>query len=164
MLSLGLVIAGCGAGPGEPESKMTSYTSKESEIAELFTVPQEQMVHLQILAVEKTRLERVLRLPGSVAYNQFKTTPVFPAIGGPVHEILVAPGETVQAGAPLLTVNSPDYAMARATYIKAKDTMQLANKNFHRAEDLYAHGLGLQPGCTSGVGDQGSRCDREKRR
>lgn len=140
MLSAGLVIAGCGAGPGEPESKMTSYTSKESEIAELFTVPQEQMVHLQIAPVEKTRLQRVLRLPGSVAYNQFKTTPVFPAIGGPVHEILVAPGETVQAGAPLLTVNSPDYAMARAAYIKAKDTMQLADKSFHRAEDLYAHG------------------------
>lgn len=140
MLSAGLVMAGCGAGPGEPESKMTSYTSKESEIAELFTVPQEQMVHLQIAPLEKTRLERVLRLPGSVAYNQFKTTPVFPAIGGPVHEILVAPGETVQAGAPLLTVNSPDYAMARAAYIKAKDTMQLADKSFHRAEDLYAHG------------------------
>ena len=139
-LPAGLACAGCSSGPGEPESKMTSYTSSESETAELFTVPKEQMVHLEIASVERTKLQRVLRLTGSVAYNQFKTTPVFPAIGGPVHEILVAPGETVQAGAPLLTVNSPDYALARAAYIKAKDALQLADKILHRAQDLYAHG------------------------
>jgi len=119
---------------------MTSYTSNESETAELFTVPKDQMAHLQVVTVEKTKLQRVLRLTGSVAYNQFKTTPVFPAIGGPVHEILVAPGQTVQAGAPLLTINSPDYALARAAYIKAKEALQLADKILHRAQDLYAHG------------------------
>ena len=139
-LPIGLACAGCSSGPGEPESKMTSYTATESETAELFTVPNEQMVHLEIAAVERTKLQRVLRLTGSVAYNQFKTTPVFPAIGGPVHEILVAPGETVEAGAPLLTVNSPDYALARAAYIKAKDALQLTEKILHRAQDLYAHG------------------------
>lgn len=139
-LPTGLLCAGCSSGPGEPESKMTSYTASESETAELFTVPMEQMVHVEIAGVERTKLQRVLRLTGSVAYNQFKTTPVFPAIGGPVHEILVAPGETVQAGAPLLTVNSPDYALSRAAYIKAKDALQLADKILHRAQDLYAHG------------------------
>jgi cobalt-zinc-cadmium efflux system membrane fusion protein len=139
-LPIGLACAGCSSGPGEPESKMTSYTSNESETAELFTVPSEQMVHIEVVSVERTKLQRVLRLTGSVAYNQFKTTPVFPAIGGPVHEILVAPGETVQAGAPLLTVNSPDYALARAAYIKAKDALQLADKILRRAQDLYAHG------------------------
>ena len=136
----GLACAGCSSGPGEPESKMTSYTSNESETAELFTVPKDQMAHLQVVSVEKTKLQRVLRLTGSVAYNQFKTTPVFPAIGGPVHEILVAPGQTVQAGAPLLTINSPDYALARAAYIKAKEALQLADKILHRAQDLYTHG------------------------
>jgi len=90
--------------------------------------------------VEKTKLQRVLRLTGAVAYNQFKTAPVFSPIGGPVHEILVAPGEFVKAGTPLLTVNSPDYSLARSAYIKAKDALQLADKQFHRAEDLYAHG------------------------
>ena len=135
-----LGCAGCSSGPGESESKMTSYTSNESETAELFTVPKDQMAHLQVITVEKTKLQRVLRLTGSVAYNQFKTTPVFPAIGGPVHEILVAPGQTVQAGAPLLTINSPDYALARAAYIKAKEALQLADKILHRAQDLYTHG------------------------
>jgi cobalt-zinc-cadmium efflux system membrane fusion protein len=68
------------------------------------------------------------------------TTPVFAAIGGPVHELLVTPGETVHAGQPLLTVNSPDYSLARSTYIKARDAYLLAEKFFTRAQDLFAHG------------------------
>jgi cobalt-zinc-cadmium efflux system membrane fusion protein len=141
-LFAGLLIAGCGSGITEPESKMTSYTANESanDAAQLFTVPQDQMSHIQVLPVEKTRLQRTLRLTGSVAYNQFKTTQVFPGMGGPVHEILVAPGQIVQAGTPLLTVNSPDYSVARSAYIKAKNALVLAEKNFARAQDLYSHG------------------------
>jgi cobalt-zinc-cadmium efflux system membrane fusion protein len=121
---------------------MTSYTANQvaNDTAELFTVPKDQMAHIKVVAVEKTRLQRVLRLTGAVAYNQFKTTQVFPGMGGPVHEILVAPGEVVLAGRPLLTVNSPDYSVARSAYIKAKDALALAEKNFARAQDLYAHG------------------------
>lgn len=136
-----LAAAGCGSGP-ESESKMTSYSASESksDTASLFTVPQEQMSHVQVVAVEKADLPRVLRFTGSVTYNTFKTTPVFSAIGGPVHEILAAPGETVGAGQPLLTVNSPDYSMARSGYIKARDAFLLSEKIYARAQDLYAHG------------------------
>ena len=135
-------LAGCGGGPGESESKMTSYSASESkaETAALFTVPQDQMGHIQVVPVEKATLPRVLRLTGAVAYNSFMTTPVFAAIGGPVHELLVTPGETVRAGQPLLTVNSPDYSAARSAYIKARDAYLLADKFYTRAQDLFAHG------------------------
>jgi membrane fusion protein, heavy metal efflux system len=137
-----LAVAGCGSGSSDSESKMTSYSGTESkaDTASLFSVPQEQMAHVQVVAVEKTKLPRLLRLTGNVTYNAFQTTPVFSAIGGPVHQILVAPGETVHAGQPLLTVNSPDYSAARSTYIKARDTFFLADKFYKRAEDLYSHG------------------------
>ena len=142
LAAVALAFSGCGGGIGEPESKMTSYTANESasDTARLFTVPQEEMAHIKVVPVEKTRLQRMLRLTGSVAYNQFKTTQVFPGMGGPVHEILVAPGQTVSAGTPLLTVNSPDYSVARSAYIKAKDGLLLAEKNYARAQDLYQHG------------------------
>jgi membrane fusion protein, heavy metal efflux system len=65
---------------------------------------------------------------------------VFAAIGGPVHEILVSPGQIVRAGQPLLTVTSPDYSSARSAFIKAKDAFVLADKLYVRAKDLYAHG------------------------
>jgi membrane fusion protein, heavy metal efflux system len=135
-----VLLAGCGS--GDSESKMTSYSSSESksETAALFTVPQEQMTHLQVVSVEKSVLPRVLRLTGAVAYNAFMTTPVFAAIGGPVHELLVTPGETVHQGQPLLTVNSPDYSAARSAYIKARSAFLLSDKFFIRARDLLAHG------------------------
>jgi membrane fusion protein, heavy metal efflux system len=137
-------LAGCGGGPSptESESKMASYSAKETaaETASLFTVPQDQMAHVQVVSVAKETFPRVLRLTGSVAYNAFATTPVFSAIGGPVHELLVAPGETVRQGQPLLTVNSPDYSLARSTYIKARDAFLLADKFYLRAKDLFAHG------------------------
>jgi cobalt-zinc-cadmium efflux system membrane fusion protein len=137
-----LVISLAGCGADKPESSMTSYSSSESkaETASLFSVPQEQMAHLQMVSVEKSALPRVLRLTGAVAYNAFKTTPVFSAIGGPVHELLVAPGETVQQGQPLLTVNSPDYSAARSAYIKARTAFLLADKFYTRAQDLLSHG------------------------
>ena len=135
-------LSGCGSGPGESESNMTSFTSSETkaDTAELFTVPKEQMAHVQVVAVEKGPLPRTLRLAGAVAYDAFATTPVFAAIGGPVHEILVAPGQFVQAGQPLLTVTSPDYSAARSAYIKARDAFALTEKLYTRAQDLYAHG------------------------
>ena len=144
-LALLLSLSGCG-GPGESESQMTSFTSTESksDTAELFSVPKEQMSHIQVVSAEKAPLARNLRLTGAVAYDAFATTPVFAAIGGPVHEILVAPGESVQAGQPLLTVTSPDYSAARSAYIKAKDAYLLADKFYIRAQDLFAHGANAQ--------------------
>jgi len=141
-LPLAAALIGCGSSPGEPESKMTSFTSTESkaDTAQLFTVPTEQMAHLQIVPAEKSPLLRTLRLAGSVAYNAFETTPVFAAIGGPVHEILVAPGQVVHAGQPLLTVTSPDYSAARSAYIKAREAFALSDKLYARAQDLFAHG------------------------
>ena len=141
-VAAGFALAGCSNGPVESESKMTSYSGTETkaDTASLFSVPPDQLAHLQVVAAAKERVRRVLRLTGNVTYNAFKTTPVFSAIGGPVHEILVAPGETVQVGQPLLTVNSPDYSAARSAYIKARDAYALADKIYVRAQDLYAHG------------------------
>jgi len=142
VLAAALALVGCGTGSSESESKMTSYSGTETkaDTASLFTVPQDQMAHLQVVAVEKAKLPRLLRLTGNVTYNAFKTTPVFSAIGGPVHEILVAPGQTVHAGQPLLTVNSPDYSAARSAYIKARQVFALADKIYTRSADLFAHG------------------------
>jgi cobalt-zinc-cadmium efflux system membrane fusion protein len=45
----------------------------------------------------------------------------------------------VKKDQPLLTVTSPDYSLLFASYLKAKDTFRVADKNYDRAKDLYAH-------------------------
>ncbi len=139
--ALAVGCAACGSGPGE-ESKMTSYTAseKKADTAQTFHITQEQVAHVEVLPVLKQNLPRSIRLTGAVAYNSFLTTPVFAAIGGPVHEILVAPGEVVHKGQALLTVTSPDYSAARSAYLKARDAYALADKMYNRAMDLYSHG------------------------
>lgn len=136
-----VLCSGCGSGSDRNAAQMTSYESKQpaADTANLFTVPQDQMAHIQVVPVEKQSIERVLRLTGTVTYNAFKTTPVFSPIGGPVAEILVAPGQHVSQGQTLLKVNSPDYALLRATYMKARDAFELADKSFKRSQDLYQH-------------------------
>jgi membrane fusion protein, heavy metal efflux system len=135
-------LVGCGGGPTESESGMTSFTSSESkaDTAQLFTVPKYQLAHVEVVPAQKALLPRTLRLSGAVAYDAFQTSPVFAAIGGPVHEILVTPGQFVHVGQALLTVTSPDYSAARSAYIKARDAYSLADKLYVRAKDLFAHG------------------------
>jgi len=139
-LALGLALAGCGA-TGDQANKMTSFSATESaeSKAELFTLPAEQMSHVEIFAVAQATVVRTLRLSGVVAYNAFLTTPVISQVGGPVSRILVTPGQQVTQGQPMLYVTSPDYSLLRSAYVKARDAFQLADKFYKRDQDLYAH-------------------------
>ena len=132
-------LAGCSS--DERANQMTSFSGKESKSAtpELFTIPENQMSHVQVVTVEPVKLARVLRLTGAVAYNAFNTTPVITQVGGPVSRILAVPGERVKKGQPLLEVSSPDYSLLYAAYLKARDTLRVTDKNYARAQDLYAH-------------------------
>jgi cobalt-zinc-cadmium efflux system membrane fusion protein len=135
-----LALAGCG-GAADQASKMTSFSTAESRDskAELFSLPADQMAHIQVVTVEQGPLARILRLTGAVEYNDFKTTPVITQVGGPVSRVVVVQGEHVRAGQPLLYIASPDYSLLRASYIKARDAYQLADKVYTRAQDLFAH-------------------------
>jgi cobalt-zinc-cadmium efflux system membrane fusion protein len=110
-----------------------------SDDAELFTIPQDQMSHVQVLTVQPTTLNRSLRLTGAVAYNAFRTTPVITQVSGPVSRVVVVPGQKVTQGTPMLYVASPDYSQLRTNYLKAKDAYALAQKAYARAQDLYQH-------------------------
>jgi cobalt-zinc-cadmium efflux system membrane fusion protein len=136
-----LTLAGCG-GASDQASKMTSFSTAESREskAELFSLPADQMAHIQVVTVEQGPLARILRLTGAVEYNDFKTTPVITQVGGPVSRVVVVQGEHVRAGQAMLYVASPDYSLLRSAYIKARDAFQLADKLYHRAQDLYVHG------------------------
>jgi cobalt-zinc-cadmium efflux system membrane fusion protein len=145
VLAVVFALAGCGEG-SEKASKMTSFSTAESPEAkaEIFSLPAGQMSHIQVVTVEQGPLTRMLRLSGAVEYNDFKTTPVITQVGGPVSRVVVAPGEHVRAGQPLLYIASPDYSLLRSSYIKARDAFQLADKYYLRAKDLYAHGANAQ--------------------
>jgi cobalt-zinc-cadmium efflux system membrane fusion protein len=131
-----LVWIGCqGAGP---DAGGQDHSANHST-AELFTIPQDQMSHVQVLTVEPTTLHRTLRLTGSVAYNSFHTTPVITQVSGPVSRIVVVPGQRVTPAEPMLYVASPDFSQLRTNYLKAKAAYVLSQQAAARAKDLYQH-------------------------
>ncbi len=135
------VLTACSSKDREHANKMTSFsaTAASSAVPQLFTIPEDQMSHVQVITVQPTRMTRTLRLTGAVAYNAFKTTPVITQVGGPVSRILVVPGQKVKEGQPMLDVSSPDYSQLLDAYLKASDSSRLAEKNYAREQDLYQH-------------------------
>ena len=140
-LVLAVTLTACSSDDRKRPAQMTSYSSNgsPSSVPQLFTIPQDQMAHVQVVTVQPTRLIRTLRLTGTVAYNAFNTTPVITQVGGPVSRILVVPGQHVKIGQPMLDVSSPDYSQLLDAYLKAADAFRLSDKNWVRAQDLYQH-------------------------
>jgi cobalt-zinc-cadmium efflux system membrane fusion protein len=128
-----LIVVGC------EKRTPNAAAAKSSNDAQLFTIPQEQMSHVQVLKVQPTTLTRTLRLTGAVAYNGFRTTPVITQVSGPVSKVVVVPGQKVKQGEAMLYVSSPDYSQLRTNYLKAKEAYALAQKANSRAKDLLEH-------------------------
>jgi len=131
-----VILNGCDK---EGSTAAANASAKNPNDPELFTIPQEQMSHVQLLTVQPTTLTRTLRLTGAVAYNSFRTTPVITPVSGPVSRIAVVPGQKVSKGTPMLYVASPDYSQLRTNYLKARDAYAFAQKANARAQDLYQH-------------------------
>ena len=140
-LAFVFALTACSSNDRTRAGKMTSFSTNASPSAtpQLFTLPQDQMSHVQVVTIRPTTLTRTLRLTGAVAYNAFNTTPVITQVGGPVSRILVLPGQQVKAGQQMLDVSSPDYSQLLDSYLKAADSYRLADKNYVRAQDLYQH-------------------------
>jgi cobalt-zinc-cadmium efflux system membrane fusion protein len=136
VLAITIVLVSCQGAGSNAAANTNNATSNN---AELFTIPADQMSHVQVLTVQPGTLTRSLRLTGAVAYNSFRTTPVITQVSGPVSRVAVVPGQKVSQGEPMLYVASPDYSQLRTNYLKAKDAYALAQKGYARAQDLYQH-------------------------
>lgn len=140
--ALGVLVFAAACSHSSSTGTMTSYSESggtSGDKAQLFTIPQDQMAHVQIVTIEPTTLARTLRLTGAVAFNGFDTTPVITQVSGRVTRIVATPGEKVRRGEPLLYIASPDYSQLLSAYLKAKDAFHLADINYARAKDLYDH-------------------------
>ncbi|MDE3179985.1 MAG: hypothetical protein KGM47_10045, partial [Acidobacteriota bacterium] len=96
-----LLLSGCAHSGANPEPQASKAPASG---ATYFTVGQAQMSHLQLASAESSNLQNILRLPGTVDYNGFETTPVITQVSGPVTRVLVLPGQMVRKGQPLLEV------------------------------------------------------------
>jgi cobalt-zinc-cadmium efflux system membrane fusion protein len=139
LLAIALGAVSCADPPGgrvgaaQPEPK--AQTSKAS----MFTVPEDQLPHLQIKPVQKEDWSIVVRTTGTVDWDGDHTTQAITQVSGPITRILVDTGSLVEANDPLLYVSSPDITNAIATYRKARNRLNFESTTLERNKDLLAH-------------------------
>jgi cobalt-zinc-cadmium efflux system membrane fusion protein len=142
-IALGLALSGCGGGakpaPASAANSEAGTPSGGPPEATYFTVPAEQMSHLQLATVSKATWSTTLHTTGTVDWDQDHTTQAITQVSGPITRIVVDTGARVKKGDPLLYVSSPDVANAVSTYRKAKNRLELAKTNLNRQKDLLEH-------------------------
>jgi cobalt-zinc-cadmium efflux system membrane fusion protein len=106
----------------------------------LFTVPQDQMAHLQVAPVETRNWQIAVHTTGTVDWNADRTTQAITQVNGPITRILVDTGAKVNAGDPLLYVSSPDVVNALSAYRKARNREVFNQRIVDREKDLLARG------------------------
>lgn len=130
-----LVICSCGLYKKQP---VAAAESDQPEAA-LFQIPQNQLPHLKIVAVQKSFWSDTVRTTGTVDWDADQTTQAITQVNGPISRILVDTGDRVQANQPLLYVSSPDVASAISTYRKARNRADYSKKALDRSKDLFDH-------------------------
>jgi cobalt-zinc-cadmium efflux system membrane fusion protein len=105
---------------------------------ERISVPEGSPVRnsLAIEPVAEQDVQRSLVLPAVVEADPARLIKVLPPLAGRVTQLKVQLGEQVEAGQPLVVVDSPDLAAAYADYDRAKVLLSLALKSRDRQRAL----------------------------
>lgn len=131
--ALALPLAACG---GSAPADSAASKAAAAPAAGYFVVPPEQLAHIQVVSVTKATWATTVRTTGTVDWDNDHTTQAITQVSGPITRIVVDAGANVKAGDPLLYVASPDITNAVSAYRKAKNRMDLAQRNLDRSKDL----------------------------
>src|SRR5262249_61875233 len=95
------------------------------------TVPERSPVRarLAIAPVAEQDVKRDLVLPAMVEADPARLIKVLPPLAGRVTQLTAELGQRVEAGQPLVVIDSPDLGSAYADYDRAKVLLALALKN-----------------------------------
>jgi cobalt-zinc-cadmium efflux system membrane fusion protein len=116
-----------------------SPSGAAASTAAYFTVPQEQLAHLQIQPAHVMPFETEIKTTGTVDWDNDHTSQAITQVSGPITRIIVDTGAVVKQGQPLLYIASPDITNAFSTYRKAQNRLGLAKANLDRSSDLLEH-------------------------
>jgi cobalt-zinc-cadmium efflux system membrane fusion protein len=90
---------------------------------------------------ERRPLETSVPLTGEVRFAERKVTHLSPRAEGVIRKVLVALGEKVAAGQPLLEMESSGLAEAESSYLESEATLRLSRKALDRQSALREEGI-----------------------
>jgi membrane fusion protein, heavy metal efflux system len=141
---VGAIVAGgyrLFAGPLRGPQPAPSVVTREPVLiraGERITVPESSPMRtsLAVEPVAEQDVQRSLVLPAVVEADPARLVKVLPPLSGRVTQLKVQLGEQVEAGQPLVVIDSPDLAAAYADYDRAKVLLSLALRSRDRLRAL----------------------------
>ncbi len=115
-----------------------------AEAQRTLTLQQEQVANLRIEPVKAVAFRSEKTATGRIAFNDDRTTPVFPPYAGHVVHLRAKPGDVVKQGDPLVELDAPDLVQAEAdlwaalpAVAKAQSALEHARRNEERQHRLF---------------------------
>lgn len=95
--------------------------------------------NFQSAPVQRRWIQHMHVVPGRIRYNEAKHIELKTPIGGILSELLVKPGDVVEAGELVAVVTSPEIGRARAEVLKRQAELELVQRRFDRQSEIAAN-------------------------
>jgi len=132
-----LIFAFCGGGekkipPPSPEEDHEGHEHQELEVS-----PEKQIEWgIETGEASEVAVSSRINLPGILTLNQNKTAHISSFAEGKVLSVSADLGHRVGKGQTLLSINSPEFAQAQASFLQARAKFILSRKEYERAKML----------------------------
>jgi len=130
-----LLAAGCG-GSEEAASPSKEAVLQEPEDVNSITIRPELVQRITIGQPTMVDLADKLQVPSQVEVDEERLVSIGSYVTGRIIDLYVTLGESVDAGAPLARISSPELTQAQLAYLRASSRTVLAQKAAERAHHL----------------------------
>ncbi len=146
VVAAGSLFMGCHRAASDSNTEAAKPASlPPNEVSLPADSPQRQNIHLATVETRSVCTEEVTA-PGKVEVNPSRVARVIMPVAGRVTKVMVALGDAVKQGQPLLSIVSPEVSSAIAAFRQAEARVRQAKSDVTKAEadlardrDLYEH-------------------------
>jgi cobalt-zinc-cadmium efflux system membrane fusion protein len=130
-------------GKGVPTAKTDTHEHGEdahdhdAEQVVRLSADKAQQLGIEVAVARPGSLQTSLTLPGTVALNADRQVHIVSRVPGIVREIRKNLGDAVRAGEIMAVIDSRELADAKATYLAARERLNLAETTLAREKDLW---------------------------
>lgn len=132
-----LLAAGCGGGE-EAASPSKEAVLQEPQDVNSITIRPELVQRITIGQPTMVDLADKLQVPSQVEVDEERLVSIGSYVTGRIIDLYVTLGQSVDAGAPLARISSPELTQAQLAYLRASSRTLLAQKAAERAHHLLA--------------------------
>ena len=143
-LSCAFMLAWYLEGSAAPGARDSDFSSRAKRRTELYRPSEREWANLSVAPVTLHALESKHLTEGKIAIDEDRATPIFSPYAGRVTKLFAIPGEVVERGQELFTVEATDMVQAQNDFIaaattlnKARSQLNLSQINDKRQRDLY---------------------------